>query len=245
MRLKVVVPVITEKFVEPTRKEVEKFISGDTEVDVQNIRYGTASIEARYDEMLCALDILRIVKKAEREGFDGVYIDCMGDPGVEEAREVVDIPVVGPARVSMLVAADLAHRFSVITVLKNVIPLLEEIAVTTRIVEKLASVRSVDIPVLGLEKEGRLLTALVSESKRAVNRDGAHALVLGCTGMRGVAKRLQKSLKEEDYNVPVIYPVALGIKYLELLVSLNLSQSKKTYMHPPEKERNVWEKLEK
>ena len=244
MKIKVIVPITTKEFVEPTKEECERFASKGTEIDVECLEYGTASIESNYDEMLDAPSILKIADKAQAEGFDGIFIDCMGDPALDAARELVDIPVVGPARTSMLYAADLAHRFSVVTVLENVVPLEENLALLAGLKDKLASVRSVEISVLGLEEKEKLVRALVEEAVKAIEKDGAHAIVLGCTGMMGVAEDLSKALVEKGYAVPVIYPVAVSIKYLETLISLNLAQSKKTYMHPPEKERNLLERLE-
>jgi allantoin racemase len=183
-----------------------------------------------------------VVKKAESDGFDGIFTDCMGDPALDAAREIVDTPVVGPARVSMLYAAELAQHFSIVTVLENVIPLEENLALIAGIRNKLSSVRSIDMPVLDLKEEEKLREALAGESIRAVEEDNAHAIVLGCTGMLGIADYLSNSLERKGHKVPVIYPVAVSIKYLESLISLHLAQSKKTYMHPPEKERKAFGK---
>lgn len=222
---------------------MERLASSDVEVEVEKLEYGTASIESAFDEMLCAPEILRIAGEAESNGFDGVFIDCMGDPAVDAAREVADIPIVGPASPSMHIASEIAHSFSVVTVLENVVPLIENLATKAGVDKKLASVRSVDIPVLELEDEEKILDALVSESKETIDRDGAHSIVLGCTGMMGVAEKLRERLEEDGYDVPVIYPVGLAVRYLELLDSLDLAQSKKTYMEPPKKERNLLENL--
>jgi allantoin racemase len=167
----------------------------------------------------------------------------MGDPTLDAVRERLDIPVVGPARVSMLYAAELSHKFSIVTTVKNIVVSIENLAKGLGLNEKLASVRVVNIPVLNLKNKEKLVKALIDESVKAVEDDGAHAIILGCTGMMGVAEDLSKALVEKGHKVPVIYPVAVSIKYLETLISLNLAQSKKTYMHPPEKERNVLEKL--
>lgn len=245
MKVKVIVPVTTERFVEPTKKEVERFISKETDIDIDHLKYGTESIEASYDEILCAPDILRIVREAESDGYDGIFIDCMGDPALDAARELVDIPVVGPARTSMLYAADLSHKFSIVTILENVVPIEENLAMLAGVRDKLASVKSVDIAVLELEEEHeKLVKALAKEALKAIREDGAHSIILGCTGMMGVAEGLKNSLAAKGYEVPVIYPVAVGIKHLEGLISLEISHSKITYMHPPEKERNVLEKIQ-
>jgi allantoin racemase len=243
MKIKVIVPITTKGFIEPTREEAEKFASEGTEIDVECIKYGTASIESAYDEMLDAPGIIKVAEKAQADGFDGVFIDCMGDPALDAVRERLDIPVVGPARATMIYAADLAHRFSVVTVLENVIVLEENLAMLLGVRDKLASVRSVEIPVLGLEDKEKLVSALANESLKAIEEDGAHAIIFGCTGMLGVADDISNALKKKGYDVPIIDPVAVAIKYLETLISLGLAQSKRTYMPPPEKERNILERL--
>ncbi|MDH5780971.1 MAG: aspartate/glutamate racemase family protein, partial [Dehalococcoidia bacterium] len=149
----------------------------------------------------------------------------------------------GPGSISMLCAADLAHRFSVVTVLENVVTILENRVMEVGLGSKLASVRFINIPVLDLTDVKKLTRALVDESIKAIAEDGAHAIVLGCTGMLGVADDLSDALKKKGYGVPVIYPVAVAVKYLEMLIALGLKQSKKTYMPPPDKDRNILGRL--
>lgn len=243
MKIKVIVPVTTKEFVAPTREEVEKFASKGTEIDVEAIEYGTASIESSYDEMLVAPGIIKVAEKAQSDGFDGVITDCMCDPALNALREKLDIPVVGPGSISMLCAADLAHRFSIVTVLENALTVFENRVMEVGLGSKLASVRFINIPVLDLTDVKKLTSALVDESIKAIAEDGAHAIVLGCTGMLGVADDLSDALKKKGYEIPVIYPVAVAVKYLEMLIALGLKQSKKTYMPPPDKERNILGRL--
>ena len=65
-----------------------------------------------------------------------------------------------------------------------------------------------------------------------MNEDGAEVLVLGCTGMTGMAERLSHEL-----NVPVIDPIPTAVKLAEMLVGLGLSHSKLAFPVPPEKKR--------
>lgn len=159
--------------------------------------------------------------------------------GVKAAREITNILVVGPGETSMIFAASLGSCFSVITVLKNLVPLLHDNAKVLGIHEKLASVRYVDIPVLEIADKERLKKALFREMLEALEKDGAHVLVLGCTGMTGVASDLSQMLREKGYDVPVIDPSAAALKFAEALVRIGVKQSKITYMEPPQKERRL------
>jgi len=243
VKIKAIVPVTTKYLVEPTREELKKFSSRGTEIDVVCLEYGTASIECTYDAMLNSTGIIKEAEEAQSEGFDGVLIDCFGDIALNAVREKLDIPVVGPGRISLLYAADLAHRFSIVTVSASGLTILERLVMEFGLSNKLASVRFVNIPVLELKKVEKLASALVAESLEAIERDGAHAIILGCTGMLGVVGGLRDALKRRGYEIPVIYPVAVSVKYLEMLIALGLRQSRKTYMPPPEKERNILGRL--
>lgn len=244
MKIKIVEPVITEEFVGETEQEVKKYVSKDTQFDVERIRYGTASIETSYDEYLCAPNIIKIVEEAERDGFDGAYINCFGDPGLEGAREVVDIPVVGAGHTSIFIAGELCHRFSIITPVESSAPRDEDKVQVEGLSTKLASVRSVEIPVLELEDRERLTGALIEASKKAVEEDGAHGIVLGCTGMINLTEKMDEGMKDLGYYIPIIHPVPTSIRYLEMLIKLGLTQSEKTYMKPTEKKRNIMELFE-
>lgn len=239
MKIMVIVPIIVDVFNEEVYNEFKTYASERTEIEVVNLDRGPASIESEYDEAIAAPDILNKLVEAEKRGFDGAIIDCFGDPAVKAAREVVDIPVVGAAEPSMLFACSLGQRFSVVTVLENVIPMIENIAKVLGVYHKLASVRSVDIPVLELQDKDRLRGALYNEMLKAIKEDRAHVLVLGCTGMMGLAKSLHEMLKREGFDIPVIDPAAAAIKFLEALLAMGLRQSRLTYMKPPEKERRI------
>jgi allantoin racemase len=54
--------------------------------------------------------------RAEREGFDAVVLGILQDPGLQEARSIVDIPVVGYGETSMLTARMLGDRFAFICI---------------------------------------------------------------------------------------------------------------------------------
>ncbi len=220
-----------------TEQEFAGFASSGTQVSVTRIDHGPASIECELDKAICVPDFLDKAQQAETEGYDAIISDCYCDPAVKPARELLGIPVIGPAEASMHIAATLGKRFSVVTVLPNIVPAIEHLANEYGLGEKLASVRYVNIPVLELADKGRLVDALHREMLAAIREDHAHVLVVGCTGMMGVAKELQRRLKENGYDVPVVDPVGVSLKLAETLVSMGLKQSRLTAMPPPKKAR--------
>ena len=233
MKINVIVPILkNEHFERITYKEFKGAARSDTEISVVSLNKGPASIESMYDDYIASPWILEKVKKAEKEGHDAVIIDCMGDPALNAARELVNIPVIGPCQASMALAYVVSEKFSVVTVLKRVIPMFDRLAKVYGFTEKLASVRSIEIPVLELEKEDVAKAALLEESKKAIDCDGVDAIILGCTGMIGMAKGLQNAL-----GISVIDPAIASLKLAESLVDMKISHSKTVYPSPPEKLR--------
>jgi len=230
MRIRVIAPVTNQALKATTPSIYVQKARPDVKISVVNLGKGPESIESLYEDAIAVPQVIRRAIEAERDGVDAVIIDCMNDPGLEATREVVSIPVVGAAQSSMLLASILAHKFSVIgTAARDVFP--AELLIRRYGLEaKYASTRWVNIPVLDLhEDHEKLLAALVEESTKAVLQDGAHAIVFGCTGMKGMAAMVEKKLKENGLDAIVIDPSLAALKWAELLVDLHLVHSRQTY----------------
>ncbi|MFF2327329.1 MULTISPECIES: aspartate/glutamate racemase family protein [unclassified Streptomyces] len=239
MKLTIVIPVISDAFTEEVRKEVAGWVSPGTEIDVRRIARGTASIESEYDEALAAPGILDAVRAAAEDGADAVFISCFGDPGVHAAREIVDIPVVGGFEPAVLTSLALGEKAGVITVLPNVLPMLHSLVRRYGLTERLGPIRVVDIPVLDLTDPERLVDRLAEQARAAVDEREADVIVLGCTGMIGVARALQERLAQDGPFVPVVDPTGAAVTWLESQVRLGVRPSRTTYMTPPAKDRNI------
>lgn len=204
---------------------------GNTQVEVVDVPDGPASIESSYEELMAVPATLEGIRKAEADGYDAVIVGCFGDPGLEAARELVSIPVIGPGEASLLLAASLGHRFSVITILENVIASQEHQAFRAGVLAKLASVRATDIPVLSLMKDREAtLNRVIEVGRQAIEKDRADTLILGCMTMSflGVAEEVSDAL-----GVPVINAGRAALKAAESLVSMNMYHSKRAFPTPP------------
>jgi allantoin racemase len=76
---------------------------------------------------------------------------------------------------------------------------------------------------------------MIEESVKAVEEDGAHVIVFGCTGMRRYAEKLAEEM--DKYGVPVVEPLTAAVNLAEALVRLKLRQSKVSYPKPMDKKR--------
>ncbi len=204
--------------------------SAGTRVDVRDNPEGPASIESGTEELLAAAGLLGQLPALETEGFDALIIGCFGDPGLEAGRELVGVPLVGPAQASMHLAAQLGDRFGIITVVQQVVPTLRRLARLYGLASTLASLRAVDVPVLELRKRRDEVISTLERQGRQVVADGADALALGCMtmGFLDVAAELQERLE-----TPVVNPVLAALHTAEALVRGGLRASRHAYPLPP------------
>jgi allantoin racemase len=210
--------------------------NSELKVTAEQIDMGPNSIECEYEEAMSQPGTILKIIDAEKEGCDAVVIDCMGDPGLQGARECVSIPVIGPCETAMHYASMLGHKFSVLTVLNRTVPLLENLSLLYGVSSKLASIAPVNIPVLELEKDlDYTLNRMTTVAIDAIKNDHAAVIIFGCTGMLGCADAVQNNLKAEGYDVPVIDPIPLAVNTAYVLAKLKLSQSKHSYPLPPKK----------
>jgi len=237
MEVHIINPTITTRWHKDTHNTYAEAARPGTVIRVITLDWGTASIESYRDEALVVPDILTKTVRAEQAGANAVIIDCMSDPGLYAARELVSIPVVGPAQASMHLAAMMGHCFSVLTVSEQDVSAVAEQAARYGLAAKLASARPFDIPVLALGDDvDETVSALVGVAERAVREDGAHVIIPGCTGLAGLASRIQACLAERNCEVPVLDPPCVAVKLAEALVDLGQSHSRRTYPSPPLKE---------
>jgi len=221
-------------------KEIDQRTGGLVKLDMASLDKGTASIEDAYDEAINTPYILEKVKKAEDEGYNAVVIDCFGDPGLDAARELVNIPVVGANEASCHLAAQLAPKFSIINILPETEHLVRGLAVKYGLLQPLASVITINIPVLALEKDPEKTVATIAQAaEKAVKEDGAYAIVLGCTGMSSLIEGVKSQLEAKGIKIPVIEPLRAAIYTAIAWTLMGASHSKEAYRPPRPKLRKL------
>jgi allantoin racemase len=197
--------------------------------DFRGTKPRPSSIESRMEELELAQWIIERSMEAERRGFDAVITGCFGDPGVEAARERVRIPVIAPGETALLTARMLAHHYSVITPLKETVPLAREQAHRVGVAPFIASIRPLDVPVEEIRKrDPRTIEKIVRLGRACVEEDGAELLVFACASMS-----LLSDVVEARIGVPVINSVRLSLRAAEMLVGAGLAHSPVTFPTPP------------
>lgn len=219
-------PVGTDIYDDHINKILDSVKRPDVTVEVVHLPKGPKHLEYWSNISVIISDLFQTVYDAEQKGYDAVVIGCFADPGLRGARELVNIPVIGPGEACMHVASTLGHKFSIIATDKKASSILEDFLYNYGLEKKLASIRVVGFTPLRMAEEPRKLQAAASrEARKAVEEDNAEVIILGCTAESGFMKELMTEL-----GVPVIDVVVVSFKYAEMLADLyrntGLSHSK-------------------
>ena len=170
MRIRLIIPItgLIGEGVEERLSYLREIADPGTEVEAVQVEVGPPAIESEADAVLAGPDVLRLVKEAERDGVDAAIIWCGGDPALAAARELVDMPVIGPGESMSALSMVLGRKPC------RVVP---------------------EIPVLEMRKDlDRTVEALREEITERIERREGDVFVLGCLALWGLGKRFRESL---------------------------------------------------
>lgn len=216
MKILVVNPVGHDKWDFSDKKIYESYASRGTEIDVVSLPKGPASVESAEAYAEVEPLVVELVKKIH-VSYDAVIVNCFLDPGVAKLRDLLGKVVVGPCEASLSLARNLGKKISIITVGGNVetLNMIREKVKSLGFEEIITSLRGIPLRVVDLDKDkGVTLRLLVDEARKAVS-EGAEVLVLGCTGLAGMAREVSNAVR-----VPVVDPAWAALKMAELLALL-------------------------
>lgn len=233
-RILVIVPFpMSDENLAQRREQVAAVTLGpNITVDFEPVKVAPKNYVSASDMALADIAILEAGLEAQRRGYDAVCIDTMSDSGVAALRSELDIPVIGPGRVSVLTALMFGNRFSILAMWPHwrhfYIRTLTELGV----IDKCASIRWIDAQPdnqgLLSGKEAEIFPALEKVAQRCIIEDGADVILLGSTTMHQAHAFLAERLP-----VPVINPGPLSYKLAEAALGLGLSHSRTAWPTSP------------
>lgn len=195
-----------------------------TEIIWHDVKHSSYMINHAYLEMLNTIWVIEGVIEAEKQGYDAVIIGCGNDPGLKEARQAVDIPVVGPSEAAMLLACTMGYKFGVITI-------LDMVNVCEDNIRKIGLDRRAVFPVRVYHMDdpfGDLSDMLQAPEKinpqfeelcRACIADGAEVIIPACCCLSPAATLAGYKIIPGT-GVPVIDITQAAVKFAEMLVDL-------------------------
>ena len=230
LRICVLVPVATSQYNERILRAIAPVVPPDVQVEIRNITQGHPDIENRTNWLQNGMPVVELAQAIANDGFDGIWLTDFDMCGVEAAREVIDIPIIGGFPATAFTALALSQRFSIVTILQSTLAMQRGHPQTYGIQDSFASIRAINCPVAQLDDVDVVVIRTFEAALKAIKKDGAQSILLGCTGFVDVASRVSQLLtKELGAYVPVIDPNQAGFSFLVSLVRMQVRPSRLTY----------------
>lgn len=187
-----------------------------------------------YLASLHAQSILDNALRAEAAGYDVFAIGSVQDPGLEEARSLVDIPVVGYGEAAMHFACLLGGRFAVIAFQAGFDQMMDLRIKRLGLAERAlpTALMEADFADVGraLERPGELVARFRAAARRLIAR-GAEAIIPGQLYLSEAIARAGVTRIDE---APIVDGLAATLKMAEAMADLKrlgISVTRRGYAH--------------
>jgi allantoin racemase len=203
----------------------------DIAFDYRPVKWAGTNFVGPYDYVVGDFTILEAGLEAQADGYDAVCIDTMSDSGVAALRAVLDIPVIGPGRATILTAMMLGDKFGMLVMWERWLGLYKKVMDELGVWHKYAGHQSIDqapdrFSLLGGEKR-IVFPKLLRAGKKLIEDNSADVIILGSTSMHQARDFLAEKLP-----VPVISPGPTSYALAQMMLNLGLTQSRKSYPSP-------------
>lgn len=205
---------------------LEKIKRPDTEFDMVDIGdvYPLKNNQFLYFRYMCTDGTLDRVIRAEKDGYDAVFISCNLDIGLYEARSLVNIPVTATLESAAMMAHAMGTRFSLLSVDEQNGRIQEMMLKQYGLNGKLASIRSIGIDANDLypdkTSEETVLEKVTEIARRCVDEDGAEVLIPGCT-LFGSVLTHNVGDPMKTLGAPVLDGMVTGFKMAEMMADMH------------------------
>jgi allantoin racemase len=231
-----------EDFMAYSADLTKSYASPGTEVDTVFISGGAHAgpnaghiNEARI--MSSAPHVVREVLKAERDGFDAVYLTGEYDVGAEISRHMVQIPVIDAGSFCARFATHLGDRICMLTIEESLKPYARKLLRRWGLHDQITLMKAWNIPVAqAWPRRDEIKDLTFDICRQAVEEDGANVILPACAVFMPFI--VSPKEVEDKFGVPVVNTVAVGLKMAELFVNLKITKNQKVY---PDTPANVWE----
>lgn len=186
-----------------------------TTIEAVSAPFGLPLIVSRADWLAAGPATLAALAR-RRGSYDAAVIACFGDPGLDAAKELLDVPVIGISEAAFHAACLLGRRFGVVSFTAALKPMFEDCLAHHGLGARCAGFRmgpafSGDPGTVAEDRAG-LLGALIRES---VEQDGAEVVILAGGPLAGVAPVLQPGAP-----VPLVDGTQAAVKLAEAMAGL-------------------------
>ena len=236
MKIKVIIPVSTDKWNASVKADYAQCRQPDTDVEIVHLQHGPEAIQSEYDEAKAATHVLEEVSKTPPEHYDAIIIYCFSDPGLSGAREISTIPVLGIGESSQLFTMGLADRCGIITTLEQSVPRIRRKILARGFSKRFLSILPLGIPVLEYDQNEKVTRKALEVARYMVEQESIEAAIVeaadAISGARPGARR--ESLDQYLKRVRSLEEIASSHQGVTQSYALQAGREVRIFVKPEE-----------
>ena len=232
MKIMVVMGEYPPEESERRRQAVLKCASPGTEIGFAVIK---ATFFRRSNSQVNSLSagplVAEVAVNAEADGYDAVVPFGTLDAGVELARNIVTIPIVGAGQSTLHLGAQLSNRMGIVAYEDKSIPFMRKQMHAWRVADSVVGVRGIGIPLPESTKNRDIMRGRFLEVARSLITDCEAELIVPM-GVTMVPVQYSPEEMTKELGVPVMDALKTSIQTSEIMVRMGLTHSLRTYPRP-------------
>ena len=209
------------------RRILDGVRDSDTRIDVHGItRIGGTTPQFHYLDYLETGEVLKNVQTAVKQGYDAFLIGNIGDPGLQAAREIADIPVLGLGETSVHLACMMGRSFALVTINEKFTQRIVDNIDRYGLSGRLAAVNRMKVErLLHLDagfRDPAARKAIVGQFMKAAgaNIDAGAEVIIPAGGVV-MALLADAGIHDAGRNTPILNGITALVKSAEAVVKLN------------------------
>ncbi len=229
MRIMVVMGEYPSEEAERRRQAVLKCASQGTEIG-----FGTVSAtffrrsNPHANALTTAPLVAEVARKAEANGFDAIVPFGTLDVGVELARNLVRIPVVGAGQSVLHLGAQLSDKLGVITYEEKSIPFMRKNMRVWGVYDYVVSIRTINVPLAESTKQRAAMRERFLDVAHGLINDAGAEIIIPM-GVTMVPVQFSAAELAAEIGVPVLDALATSIQTAEMMVRTGATHSVRSY----------------
>lgn len=233
MRILVANPNTSQSITGLLVSTARRYASVGTEIVGATAQFGFPYIATRAEAAVGAYAAVDLVAR-HHGGYDAVVIAAFGDPGLDAARELLAMPVVGLSEAAMLTSCMIGRRFAIVSFSSTLGPWYRDCVESHGLTQRLACIELLDgsfqdVADVQHEKE----VELVRLCNEAVLK-GADVAILAGAPLAGLAEKVAHRVP-----IPLVDGVGAAILQAEALAKLRLNKATAGSMRRPTMKVNL------
>ncbi|HVL55125.1 MAG TPA: aspartate/glutamate racemase family protein [Burkholderiaceae bacterium] len=228
MKILLVNPNISQSVTDLIREEAMRVALPDTEITTATADFGVAYIETPAEAAVGGYAALKMLAE-HHPGHQAAVVAAFGDPGVEAAKEILPIPVIGLTEAALSAALLLGGRFAIVGISARIGAWYRQTVERLGLGSRFVGYRGLrgsfaDVGSVQRDEKQLLLELCIA----CVEQDGADAVVLAGAPLAGLARQIT-----DRVPVPLIDGVGSAVRMAEALGRSGFAPRRSGALAPP------------